>query len=268
LSLVLTFLRREFLIATSYRFQFLFHLLGSFFSVVTFYYISQIVGPGSSSRVGAEYGSDYFSYVLIGVAAAGLVDMATMGFNVRLRQTMTEGSLEMMFATPAHPLLILSLPAGWSYVFDSTKAAAVLLFGVLLFGADLSRANVPVSLAVVLVALLAYSVLGLFSIVFVIVIKRGDPVTWAASQAAIILGGAYFPLDMLPAWLEPVARVLPMTYAFRALRGTLLRGDGFAQVGPDLLVLLGFALVGLPLAALACRRAIDTAKREGTLGAF
>lgn len=261
------FLWRDARITTSYKFQFLFHLLGGFFVVAMFYFISKMIHPDPEHSGLAIYQCDYFSFVLVGVAATGFLHTG-LGLSERLRSAMSEGSLEMMFSCPVRPVWILILPAVWDLGFEGAKALVILLCGIYIFDADLSRANVPGGLVVLLLTVAAFSVFGILSTAIILLIKRGDPVQWAFEHASALVAGAYFPVNLLPGWLETVSRALPMTYAYRAIRMTILAGAGLSDVASDALVLLLFSFVGLPLSAWCCGLAIARAKRDGSLGSF
>ena len=98
--------------------------------------------------------------------------------------------------------------------------------------------------------------------------KRGDPFTPVITQLTNFLSGALFPVAVLPAALQVVAHLLPPYYALRVLRGALLQGDSIIDVGGDYLILVGFAVVMLPLSLMVLRRALQTARATGTLGSY
>jgi ABC-2 type transport system permease protein len=70
---------------------------------------------------------------------------------------------------------------------------------------------------------------------------------------------------VLPNWLEPLSRILPLTYALDAMRLAMLQGYSLYQVRFDILVLLGFIVVLTPLAFLAFRLALKRSKMAGSL---
>jgi ABC-2 type transport system permease protein len=73
-----------------------------------------------------------------------------------------------------------------------------------------------------------------------------------------LLGGIFWPIDSLPSILEPIARVLPITYAVEGLREVFIAGAGIgsATVQLDLVVLGGIAALFIVLAATTIRREI------------
>lgn len=268
LQLTWAFLRRDARIAASYRLSLLAGLAGPLFMVAIFYYAARLMDPTTTADLLARYGGDYFTYVLIGLAASTLLTTGLSTFGQSLRTAMTEGTLDGMLTTPTPPLALLVLPGLWSFLFETLRAALIVLLGAHLFGADLSQANLPTAALVTLLTLLTYTVFGLLSAAVILLIKRGDPITWALAQATALLAGAWFPVTLLPDWLQAAARLLPMTYAFDALRLTLLQGAGVEALTHELLILAAFSAIGLGAAAWTCRHAITRARRSGTLGVF
>jgi ABC-2 type transport system permease protein len=58
-----------------------------------------------------------------------------------------------------------------------------------------------------------------------------------------LLGGAWWPMELFPAGLQQVVKVLPTTWAMSAMTDITMRGQGLAGVLPETAVLLGFAAV-------------------------
>ncbi|HET9653257.1 MAG TPA: ABC transporter permease, partial [Usitatibacter sp.] len=197
-----------------------------------------------------------------------LLQTGLTGFAAQLRAGMMEGSLEMTFSCPVPPEWVLVLPCVWAFFFETLKMIVMVGIGVTVFGADLSRASLS-GFAVMLVGTItAYSVFGMLFASIIMVYKRGDVINMAFNMASSLIAGAYFPVELLPSWVAPIARVLPMTYSYEGLRRSLLAGEGVPGVWPQLAVLLGFSAVGLPLAFAVANAAVARAKRDGTLGVF
>ena len=65
-----------------------------------------------------------------------------------------------------------------------------------------------------------------------------------------------------------MARAFPAYYGINGLREALLTDSGWQEVAPDLLVLLAFDVVLLPLSIAAFRRAVAVARETGTLANY
>jgi len=262
------FFRRDFFIATSYKFNFAFQFMAGFFIVTMFYFLSLLIDSDASRAMVSRFQTDYFSFVLIGLAGAGILHTGLTGFAGSLRTGMSEGSLEMTFSCPIRPMWVLLFPCIWAFFFEALKIVVVITSGTLFFGADLGHANLTSGLTVIIVTVMSYSVLGIISASIIMVLKRGDPINAAFSVASTLIAGAFFPIDLLPSWLASIAKVLPMTYAYEAMRKTLLLGAGVSDVSFELMILGGFSVLGLPLAFGIANMAIAKSKRDGTLGIF
>lgn len=132
-------------------------------------------------------------------------------------------------------------------------------------GMDLSGGNLPAALLVLILTVLVFSSLGILSASFVMVLKRGDPVTWMFNGLSTLLGGVYYPITVLPDWLQAISRLLPVTYALEAMRLALLQGASFAELWPNILALLIFGVTLLPASLLIFRYAVRRAKEDGSL---
>jgi ABC-2 type transport system permease protein len=74
-----------------------------------------------------------------------------------------------------------------------------------------------------------------------------------------------FPVNILPPWLQLVARLNPVTYALEGTRAALLQGASLAAVERSLVVLLLFAAVLLPISITVFGWALRRTKVTGTL---
>jgi len=63
-------------------------------------------------------------------------------------------------------------------------------------------------------------------------------------------------VEELPNYLQPLAYVMPLTYANWALRDVMLKGWGLAEIWPNVLILLGFVVLLITMGALLTRREV------------
>jgi ABC-2 type transport system permease protein len=133
---------------------------------------------------------------------------------------------------------------------------------------QLAHANVPFALLSLVVAVVSFNALGLFSASLIILMKRGDPLGWLIRVSSAVLSGVFYPMDVLPSWLRAVAQALPLTHALELLRRSLLQGDGWAELSGDLLALLALTSILLPLGFLACALAVRVGRNDGSLSHY
>lgn len=264
MSTATAFLKRDFSIALSYRIAFILQILGIFFGVASFYFLSRLFGNALVPQL-EQYGGDYFSFVLIGLAFNGYLGLSLSSFASSIREGQMTGTLEIMLLSPTRLSAILFSSSLWDYLLTTLNVVAYLLFGALVFGFNISQANYLTAFVVLILSVAAFSGIGILSAAIVLVVKKGDPIAWIFGGVSTLLAGVYYPISVLPNWLTPLSHVLPMTYSLDAMRLAMLKGYSIYQVRYDILILLGFALVLTPLAFLTFRKALKRAKAEGSL---
>ncbi len=264
LNKALAFLSRDFRLELSYRFSFFLQFFGIFLSVFLFYFLSLLLGEAATPYL-REYGGNYFAFVLIGIAFSGYFGVGLSSYAGSIREAQTTGTLEAMLMTPTRLSTMVLASSLWDYLMTTFRVLVYLAIGMAVFGLDLGRGNLVAALAVVLLTVVTFSSLGILSASFIMVLKRGDPITWIFNSLASLLGGVYYPIGIMPVWLQQVAQLLPVTYALRAMRLALLQGASVGELLPDLAALAGFSVVLLPLSLLAFRFAVHRAKVDGSL---
>jgi ABC-2 type transport system permease protein len=70
----------------------------------------------------------------------------------------------------------------------------------------------------------------------------------------ILLSGAFWAIEDMPAWLQPLAWLMPLTYANRALRDVMIKGFDLARIWPYVTTLALFAAGFIVLSSLTIRR--------------
>jgi ABC-2 type transport system permease protein len=263
--LLWAFFKRDWQTELSYRVSFLLSLSSTFFGAFTFYFVAQLVGDVPLLR---QYDGDYFSFVLIGIAFGSYFGLGLTGFARSLREAQTTGTLEAMIMTSAPLSLLVVGSAVWSYAFTTFRVFVYLGLGVGLLGVSLGNANYSGALAVLILSIVAFGSIGILAASVIMVIKRGDPITALFGTLANMIGGVYYPVEIMPEWLQGVASLLPITYALRAIRRALLAGADWTVLAPDLAVLLLFCVVLLPLSLLAFHYAVERARADGSLTHF
>lgn len=264
MAVAAAFLKRDLSQALSYRLSFLMQLGGIFFSVAIFYFLSQLFGSAVAPQL-EDYGGDYFSFVLIGLAFTGFLGLSLSNFASSIREGQMMGTLEIMLLSPTRLSAILLSSSLWAYLLTTLRVVVYLVVGALVFGASLSQANAVSAIVVMLLSIASFSGIGILSAAVVLLVKRGDPIAWLLGGASSLLAGVYYPVSVLPDWLEPLSRILPLTYALDAMRLAMLKGYSLYDLRFNVLVLLGFTVVLTPLAFLAFRRSLKRAKVEGSL---
>jgi ABC-2 type transport system permease protein len=73
----------------------------------------------------------------------------------------------------------------------------------------------------------------------------------------ILLSGYMFPFRGMPGWAQDIGEILPLTHFLRVVRGILLKGNGFAEIAPDLWPIALFLVVMLAIGIKRYRQTLD-----------
>jgi ABC-2 type transport system permease protein len=257
----------------SYKLSFFLQFFGILFSVMTFYFIAKMIGDAAVPYL-EPYGGDYFSFVLIGIAFESYLWTGLQSFSATIRMGQMMGTLEAMFVTPTKVDTIVLSSSLWDYIFATFRILIFLLLGVFLFGVNMSDANLFAAMIILILTIICFSSLGIISASFIMVFKRGDPVNWVFGSVSAnwvfgsvsaLLGGVFYPITVLPIWLRFFSYLLPITYSLRGMRLALLQGYSLSALTLEILALIVFSVLLLPLGIICFRYAVKKAKMDGSL---
>jgi len=209
-------------------------------AVVAWYFIARFVARTSS---GSFHGmTDYFTFSLVGLALSQCVWRGYHGFVDRVKSARGSGSLE-RFWLAACPFSLSLLSWGlWGFLIATVNASLTLALGAFCFGAHLRWDNILAILGVGLLASLAMGCIGLLASSWFLFSGRGDGFRPLFSRMIPILCGAFFPISVLPGWLQRVAWCFPLTHAFVLARG-IRSAPTAAGLVPNGTILIGMTLL-------------------------
>ncbi len=191
---------------------------------------------------------DLLRYVAVALAANVFTFNAIFYVGEILDRERVRGTLVGLFLTPCPRLSWLS---GFALVglLETVAAAGVgLIYARYGLGVryDPNWSALALALALFLLALwgmgYVFSAIGLY-------IKKANPFSNLVSPFVILLGGAYYPVALLPDPLRYAARALPFGYGMQALADAALYHASILDLADQLIPLAGFALA-LPVAGV------------------
>jgi ABC-2 type transport system permease protein len=258
------FIRRDFQIEFSYKMNFFMRVLDSLIILVFFFFLDKLVAEGGSGSL-TRYGGDYLSFALIGLAFARYFQVTLTMFSDSIRQAQVTGCLEAMLSTQTESLTIVLMSSLYGLISGALQLLIILVAGVVLAGVDFSQMNLLATLIVFAVSLLSFVAFGVLSGSAILWLKKGDPFAWVLGGMGTLLGGAYFPVTLLPSWVQSVAFLIPITHSLDALRLTMLRGFSVGRVSEPLLILGLMSAVLLPASLVIFAALVRKGRKEGTL---
>jgi ABC-2 type transport system permease protein len=186
-------------------------------------------------------------------------------FSDSIRQAQVTGCLEAMLSSQTDCVTIVLMSSLYGLIAGAVQLILILVAGVVAFGVDFSKINIPATLLVSLLSILIFVAFGVLSGAAIIWLKKGDPITWVLGSFGSILGGAYFPITVMPGWVQKISLLIPITYALDALRLTMLQGYSVSMVARPVITLSLITVILLPTSLVLFSAAVRKGRKEGTL---
>ncbi len=239
--------------------------------------IYSVAGALSISLIGADQGSPTLLLTLmVGAIFWNYLSVVFSWIAETISIERWEGTLEYTFMAPVSRVIHLAGVSLFSSAYAVVRAC-VIIVGMLLFvDLDLSRANWGGMAVVLAVSSAAFIGLGLIAATLpVFSPERGAEATNIFQGLLLLVSGVYYPIEILPRWLQPLAVVSPATYALSASRKLIGVGEGagpdqtagapLSAVTHELLVLTLMGVVLIPLGLYVFGLVERWAKRTGKL---
>lgn len=188
---------------------------------------------------------DLLGYVVIAAAANTVAQNLTLYLTTLLDEERMNGTLVGLFLAPC-PRASWLIGFTLGGILDSLISAIVVLgVGMVAFHIRLDP-NYPSLVLTGLVFLIAIGGLGFILTGLGLLIRDGGTLSNLVFPIFAFLGGVWYPVALLPIWLQVPARCLPLGYGMQALASASLHHAGITDLAPQLIPLTGFAIV-LPL---------------------
>lgn len=188
------------------------------------------------------------NYVLPAYVTMFLFFAAGFGAGELLREK-RQNTFDRLIASGVSPATILAGKWAGTAVRALSQAIVLWTAGILLFGVDLGHD--PLATMLVTVGMLVASAsFALFLATIARSQNSADSIAVLAALTLAALGGSWWPLFIMPEWLQTLAKITPHAWANEAFNNLLLFGATLGQVYINILVLCGFAIVFALFAAL------------------
>ncbi len=177
-----------------------------------------------------------------------------------------EGTIEYTFMAPLSRPMHLAGMGVFSVLYGLLRA--IFLFTVCVWFFDLAVPNAEFGAALVVLAVASVSFLGIgmmTSVLPLISPEKGTQLGWIAQGTLLVVSGVYYPVDVLPTWMQWLAKISPATYALDGARDAILDGQGLTTMWDEIWPLLVIGVVSIPLGLFVFSLGERYAKKHGKL---
>lgn len=177
-----------------------------------------------------------------------------------------EGTIEYTMMAPISRLAHMLGVSLFSIIYGLARSALLLGVLSLFFSVDLSRANLGGAAVILLAGSISFLGFGIMAAVLPLLFpERGEELTFVISSILLLVSGVYYPISVLPGWMQPLATISPATYVLEGMRAALLEGAPTLALGPYLLPILVLGALAVPIGIAVFGWGERYAKRTGRL---
>ncbi|MFZ0012467.1 MAG: ABC transporter permease, partial [Halobacteriota archaeon] len=209
------------------------------------------VAPYNVQTTGVVSGpSNYFQFVAPGITAMVAMMSLMTGLPHAISFERDVGTLDGMLAAPVHRMSIVGGKVIAQTVRGMIEGLVALALAIFLFGVDVHG-----SMALVL-GLLLLTVFSIVGLGILITSLAGTEETATMIMMSLLFpmmffSGVFFPLQLMPSFMQVIAQFFPLTHAVTALRRVVVLGAGISAISTDVIILFGFGIVLLLVALVA-----------------
>jgi ABC-2 type transport system permease protein len=177
-----------------------------------------------------------------------------------------EGTIEYTFMAPLSRAVHLLGMGSFAVLYGVIRTALLFTVVALFFGLSFPQADFGAALLLLAVASVSFVGIGMVTAVLPLISpEKGAQLGFIAQGMLLVVSGVYYPVEVMPEWMQWLATVSPATYALEGIRAAVLDGAGVADVWGDLWPLLVMGVVAVPLGLAVFRSGERYAKRHGKL---
>jgi ABC-2 type transport system permease protein len=154
----------------------------------------------------------------------------------------------------------------FAVLYGVIRTAALFAVVALFFGLSFPHADFGAALLLLAVASVSFVGVGMVTAVLPLISpEKGAQLGFIAQGFLLVVSGVYYPVSVLPGWMQWLSTISPATYALEGIRKAVLDGTGVAGVWGDLWPLLVLGGVSIPIGLAVFRAGERYAKRHGKL---
>jgi ABC-2 type transport system permease protein len=177
-----------------------------------------------------------------------------------------EGTIEYTFMAPLPRAVHLLGMGAFAVLYGVLRTALLFAVVAVFFGLSFEGADFGAALVLLGAASVSFVGVGMVTAVLPLISpEKGAQLGFVAQGLLLVVSGVYYPVDVMPGWMQAVATVSPATYALHGIRASVLDGAGVGAVWGDLWPLLVLGAVAIPAGLVVFRAGERYAKRHGKL---
>lgn len=194
----------------------------------------------------------YIDFLLPGLLAMSLMMGGVVGIATGITTLREKGVLKRLLLTPLKPVTFFISQIITRMFVALGQTAVMILLGIAVYGLHFFG-DIFTLTVVICFGATVFLVLGLVMSGIAKSVETVEPMSRALTMPMIFLSGVFFPTELMPSWLQPVSKAMPLYYMAESLRKVITEGASLTSISNYLLVLLAWGVGGLLLTAKTFR---------------
>lgn len=227
------------------------------------------IGASAELITGVKFDtSRLILYLLIGTSVWSYLSVTFEGVTDMITIERWEGTIEHTFMAPISRFTHLVGSCWYAVAHGILFTFVQLLIVSAFFRLNLSHANYLTAMFMLLIGSVSFIGFGIGAAVLpLLYTERGSQMSYIVRAILLLVSGVYYPIEVLPVWMQPLARISPATYVLDGLRAALLDNTAIwsQMIWSYTWPLLITGVVSIPLGIYIFSIAERYAKRTGKL---
>lgn len=175
-----------------------------------------------------------------------------------------EGTIEYTFMAPLSRSMHLFGMGAFAVLYGLIRATILFFVVAAFIGIHMPHANFGAALALIAIASFSFIGIGMMTSVLPLISpEKGAQLGFVMQGMMLVVSGVYYPVSVMPHWMQAISKISPATYALRGDRAAIIDGAGLAWA--DVWPLLIIAVVAIPMGLAIFKRGERYAKKHGKL---
>lgn len=188
----------------------------------------------------------YIDFLVPGILAMSIMNSGMIGLATAFVSYREKGILRRIKATPFPLSSFITARIISQVVVAVVQSMVLILLGMLLFDLRIDG-NMFYVLIMVTIGAMAFLSLGFVISSLARNTEAAASLSNAFSFPMLFLSGVFFPVDNAPSWLQPITKIIPLTYLANGLRDLMVRGGSLGDQWLNILVLSITCVAGILL---------------------
>jgi ABC-2 type transport system permease protein len=198
----------------------------------------------------------YVEFMVPGIMMMVMISSVMTGLPRAIAYERDIGTLDGFLVAPISRLSLVTGKVLARVATGMLQGIVTLILAIIVFGVSVDAVILPSVLLVLLLGVFSFVGLGILLTSIAEDEQTAMMIMMTLMLPMMFLSGIFFPIQLMPNFMQTIAYSLPFTYAVGAVRAIMIFGANLGAVAMDMFILIGFGSVMLLLAVPVFNRAM------------